>query len=268
MSTSTVLPSGTVPGTILIETPLPTLSCDSSGYLIQNTSLYSVNISTGSTTLIRSSVGNGQDAINAIGYNVFDNYLYGAIYNTASSTASLIRIAANGDSTVITTLNVTGGGVPNAGDVDENGQYWATVGGKFWVQVDLRPGSATFGTTRASGLASLLNAVADWAYVPGGGDALWGFASTTLGLNTILVRWDRSSKLWTTATDFGNIAGNNAWGAVYAGADGYLYGSENTSGQIWRFPLPANGTTPVKISNGPQSTSNDGARCVKAKGIS
>jgi hypothetical protein len=228
--------------------------------------LYSVNISTGSTSLIRSNVGNGVDSINAIGYNSLDNYLYGAIYYNSNSTASLLRISANGDSSIVLPLSITGGGIPSAGDVDENGQYWATVGGKFWIQVDLRPGSPTYGTTRASGLASLLNTVPDWAYVPGGGDALYGFAYTLLGLSTTLVRFDRTLKLWTIVKDFGNIAGSNTWGAVYTGADGYLYGSENTSGQIWRFPVPGTvnaNTSPLKIANGPAYSSNDGARCIK-----
>jgi hypothetical protein len=232
-----------------------------------------VNVTSGQTTLIRSNVGNGVDAINAIGYNVLDNYLYGAIFYGSNQTSSLLRIAANGDTSVVAPLVITGGGAPTAGDVDENGQYWATVGGRFFVQVDLKPGSPTYGQTRSSGLSSLLSTVPDWAYVPGGGDALWGFAYQLIGIlgTTALMRFDRTTKTWSLSTNFNYVTGSNTWGAVYAGNDGFLYGSENTSGEIWRFPIPGTGTnvtTPLKVANGPASGNNDGARCIKAKPIS
>ncbi|KAK8130298.1 hypothetical protein PG999_002678 [Apiospora kogelbergensis] len=249
-TTTTVPPSGTAPGTVIVQTPLPTLDCDPSGYLIQNVSLYRVNITTGASTLIKSPVGDGVRGINAMGYNVGDNFLYGAIGQGAST--NLIRIAATGDSTILGSLNVTVS--LNAGDVDENNQYWATASGKQWVQVDLKPGSATFGRTLANGTASPQYSQIDWA-------------GLTASLNTYLQRFDRNTKTWTLFTDFGNIAGKNTWGAVYASDDGFLYGSENNSGEIWKFPLPANGTTAVKISNGPAASSNDGARCIKAANV-
>ncbi|KAK8006330.1 hypothetical protein PG991_012627 [Apiospora marii] len=266
-TTTTVPPSGTAPGTVVVQTPLPTLDCDPSGYLIQNVSLYRVNITTGASTLVKSPVGDGSRGINAMGYNVGDNYLYGAI-GTLSNT-DLVRIAASGDTTILGSLNVTV--TLNAGDVDENNQYWATANGKQWIQVDLKPGSATFGRTLASGTANPTYTLIDWAYVPGGGNYLWGLAYNTGGLtpnaNTYLQRFDRTARTWSVFTDFGNIAGKNQWGAVYASDDGFLYGSENNSGQIWKFPLPANGTTAVKVSNGPSATSNDGARCIKAANV-
>ncbi|KAK7980533.1 hypothetical protein PG989_012990 [Apiospora arundinis] len=263
-TTTTVPPSGTAPGTVIVQTPLPTLDCDPSGYLIQNVSLYRVNITTGASTLIKSPVGDGVRGINAMGYNVGDNFLYGAIGQGAST--NLIRIAATGDSTILGSLNVTV--TLNAGDVDENNQYWATASGRQWIQVDLKPGSASFGKTVASGTA---NPQSTGRTCAGGGNYLWGLAYNSGGLtpnvNTYLQRFDRNAKTWTLFTDFGNIAGKNTWGAVYASDDVFLYGSENTSGEIWKFPLPANGTTAVKISNGPAASSNDGARCIKAANV-
>lgn len=44
-------------------------------------------------------------------------------------------------------------------------------------------------------------------------------------------------------------------GAMYGMNNGTLYGSENSNGQIWQFPL--SGEAPFKVSEGPSSTSND-----------
>lgn len=202
-----------------------------------------------------------------MGYNIADNYLYASI----STTPRLVRIAGNGDTTLLASLNVSS--TLNCGDVDENAHYWAAASGAMWIQVDLDPASANYGTQITSGTASPAFSVIDWAYVPGGGDALWGLGYDSQSRQTNLMRFDRTVRTWTTLTNFGTIASatmgqSNAWGAVYASDDGYLYGSENNSGEIWRFPLPgATTTAAVKISNGPKSSSNDGARCIKAANV-
>ncbi|KAI1632951.1 hypothetical protein F4809DRAFT_655707 [Biscogniauxia mediterranea] len=267
-STTTVPPSGTVIGTITdipartASIPLPTLDCNPFGYLIQDTSLYRVNITTGASELIKQVVGDGSN-INAMGYNVADNFLYAAI---GGAPGNLIRISATGDSVILGSLDL---GTPvYAGDVDENSQFWINSAGRPWAQIDLRPGSPMFGATVARGVASLPGqTVIDWAYVPGGGDALYGLGHDAFYSRTTLMRFDRTTHTWTALTDFGDIAGRNAWGAVYASDDGYLYGSEDTSGQIWRFPLPARGKRAVRISHGPASASNDGARCIRSENL-
>jgi len=257
-TTVTVTQSGTAPGSVVIQTPIPTFSCNVSGYLIQKTQLYGVDITSGQASLIRSDVGDGRN-INSMGYNVADNYLYATIQNS-TGTANLIRIAADGGFTILQALPSTV--AYNTGDVDEQSQLWASNGGQTWIKVDLLPGSPTYGQVVDTGTTVLTPFnIADWAYIPGGGDYLWGLASDPTLTITFLVRFDRTAKSWQTLTTFGNIAGTQTWGAVYASADGYLYASENASGEIWRFPLPGNGS-PVQISNGPPSSSNDGARCI------
>ena len=69
---------------------------------------------------------------------------------------------------------------------------------------------------------------------------------------------------WTLVGTYGTTVtgqANPGFGAVYATADGYLFGSEGYSGQIWKFSvqLPL---TAILISQGPTSASNDGARCI------
>ncbi|KAI0156269.1 proline rich protein 5MeD [Pestalotiopsis sp. NC0098] len=206
-----------------------------------------------------------------MGYNYADNYLYASI----GTPAKLLRIAADGSSTIVNSFNITGS--LNCGDVDDEGYYWGSASGAYWTQIDLRPTSANFSRQVNNGTAVPPYSIIDFAYVPGGGDALYGLGfDSTLGLalgQTYLVRFDRTTHIWTRETNFGQIASSvnataNAWGAVYASDDGYLFGSENNSGEIWRFPLPgANTTAAVKVSNGPKSSSNDGARCIKAANV-
>lgn len=214
--------------------------------------------------------------MNAMGYNVGDNFLYATANDLKPY--NLVRISGAGDCTVLGGLTISS--APNCGEVDENSQYWASASGQAWVQIDLKPGSTTYGRQVSNGVASPSGSVVDWAYVPKKGNFLWGLAydSTSPGSSsTYLLKFDRSSKTWSTVTKLGDIAGSsstrNVWGAVYATDDGFLFGSENNSGEIWKFPIPDNGVgvpsgSPVKISNGPISSGgNDGARCIKASNI-
>lgn len=262
---------------MIVQTPLPTLNCDPSGYLVQVSNLYRVNITTGVVTTIKSGMAIGSRTLkmNAMGYNVADNFLYAATFDAAPY--DLIRISGTGDCVNMGSLNISF--TSTCGDVDENSQYWAARDGKDWIQVDLKPGSATYGQTITKGVASPSMYVIDWAYVPKKGNYLWGVGcESDTRASTYLMRFDRTAKSWTTVVSFGDIAGTggtskNTWGAVYASDDGYLYGSENNSGEIWRFPLPNNGVgvpsgLPMKISTGPYSPGgNDGARCIKASNI-
>ncbi|KAK8079527.1 cell agglutination protein mam3 [Apiospora hydei] len=129
-TTTTIPPSGTVSGTVIIQTPLPTFSCDPNGYLIQQNgsgySLNRINIPTGNREFIKQGVGTGA-AINAMGYNSLDNYLYAAL---GATPGNLLRIGSNGDSQTLASLGLTT--AVTSGDVDENGYYWATAGGKQW----------------------------------------------------------------------------------------------------------------------------------------
>ena len=166
----------------------------------------------------------------------------------------------------------------NAGDVDENSHYWATDKGNKWVQIDLKPGSTTYGQTLSTGTVTKApdSAVYDWAYVPGIPYYLYaiGYEYNLLGLftNTYLLQFDRRTKTWKTITNYGNIVpkllGSSTWGAVYASDDKALFASENESGVIWKFSLPESGSTTAKqMSPGLKASTNDGARCINARGL-
>lgn len=286
MSTS----SRTSGATTSTASAFPPWSCDANGYVIRpQTSgsttamaLLRVGLGTGAATPVRQGVGPGA-AIDAMGYNVLDNYVY-AVAGAAAPGGSLLRIAANGDAQALGAPGLTA--AVNVGDVDEAGYLWVAADGKQWWQVDVRPGSATFGQAVASGTAAPAYPILDWAYAPNAALAAAGQSTCclyalgyddplNLGLikyNTYLLQFNRGTKAWTTLTNYGNLAGTilggkSVWGALYAADDGFLYSSENNSGELWRFPLStAGGAKPQKMATGP-AANNDGARCLKAQGL-
>ena len=86
-----------------------------------------------------------------------------------------------------------------------------------------------------------------------------------------LYRFDQTTLTLQVVANFGDIGltpvvdtasgYRTNFGAVYASADGFLYGSENLSGRIYRFTV----TAPYGwqyLSLGPGTTQNDGARCI------
>ncbi|KAH6704810.1 proline rich protein 5MeD [Verticillium dahliae] len=220
----------------------------------------------------------GNSEVNALGYNARDDYLYAVAQNGLLTSISIIRLNARGDVSVVVPqvankLALLGGF--NAGDVDENSQYWISTSGNDWYQYDLRPGSATYAQQVAYGTLPLLSrpaqVIADWAYVPGGGNFLWAIG-TASGGRTVLMQFSRSTKRWTQVRDFGNIVGGTllnqpVWGAVYASANGFLYGTENLTGQVWRFPVLSSTAPATSVVTGSPATLNDGARCLEASNL-
>lgn len=192
---STITPSGnSSTGTILVYTPartdefgitpptsVPTFNCSGDSYLVSNVnntpSFFRIDLATGQQTLISSTLGNGSNSINAIGYNTLDNTLYGVI-NTQPF-PRLIRIGAGGQVATSRVLPVQAGPY-NAGDVDENGDAWFSFQGREWIQLRLSSLQIV-----ASGKAKPLESVYDWAYVPGGGNYLYAVGIDTSGRTSL-----------------------------------------------------------------------------------
>jgi hypothetical protein len=191
--------------------------------------------------------------MNAIGYNVLDNFIYGFGVNDRT----INRLAPDGTLTAISTLPAGQTGF-NAGDIDSSGILWLSSSGSNWARVNMVPSSGTFGQLIDSGSTSNLPSgysVIDWVFLPGQGQNLYAIASS--GSASYLFVFSMTSKSWTQLRSYGSIAGNT-WGAAYAAPDGSLYASDNNTGQIWKFPLTGAAT---QISTGPSTSSNDGARC-------
>lgn len=195
-------------------------------------------------------------SINAIGYNLIDNVLYG-IQNSGSP-QRVLKIGAQGQQVEILNMPVTTGVTSwNVADVDETGTYWVSSGGTRWVQINLNTTTVVNTGTAATTFGSIF----DWAYVPGGGDFLYSISSDAAG-NGFLQRFSRQTKTWSqVGTGYGAIYPRQATvGAVYAGSDGVLYAADNTSGRIHRFLL--DGRTSTLLRTGPTASGNDGAHCI------
>ncbi|KIN05473.1 hypothetical protein OIDMADRAFT_141232 [Oidiodendron maius Zn] len=254
-STVTSTVTGTVTASCTSTPTPPPLSCDPYGYLIQYATFYRVDLTTGATTKVKAGLGDNS-AINAIGYNTLDNFIYGF----QASTSTIIRIAADG-----TSSTVVGADSPppssNVGDVDSNGMYWVSAAGESWSQIDLFPGSATYGKTISKGTATPLGLqIADWVYIPITGEYLYSVGTNSTSGGISMIRFSMASKEWEKVANYPTLKSVSTLGAQYGMNNGTLWASDNNSGDIWQFPI--DGTSPFKVSQGPSSGSNDGARCV------
>jgi hypothetical protein len=217
-------------------------------------------------------------SINALGYNLYDGYLYAAM---GAAPSRLIRISTvDGSYTDLGSLNLNSTAV--AGVVDEAGQYWLTnAANTAWTQVNLVPGASTFapstyGKVVASGTSvGPAYPVSDWAYVPVyGGNALWGlgYNAGLLGTaTTYLMQWSRATKVWSTSSLFLNVVplltGNTAnWQSVFADQSGLLYGTDSATGQLFSFAMPGDGLGLLAsyIATDAGAAVADAARCVTA----
>jgi hypothetical protein len=194
--------------------------------------------------------------MNALGYNPLDNYIYGLQNRT------LVRLGRDSSLQHVATVHAAA----NAGDIDSSGQFYYSVGGKAWGQVDLKPGSTTYGQLVSKGVSksrALPRGVSatDWASVPSVPGYLYSVGIDTRGV-VYLMRWDVSTHTWEVShkgvPSFG-IRGS-VFGAVVATRDGVLYASHNGSGTILRIPLsdPAGAT---KSAGGAKANTSDGCRC-------
>ncbi|GAB1312680.1 hypothetical protein MFIFM68171_02890 [Madurella fahalii] len=235
--------------------PEPPLTCDRFGYLAQNSTLYRVDLETGDNTQISATLGG---ETNSIGYNVLDNFLYGR-QAAGQGVINLVRITAAGTVTVIRALPSGVNG--NVGDIDTDGFYWLSSGGNAWWRIDLRPGSATYGQVVDNGTADSLGySIADWVYIPSGGQFLWAVATGSPGANTsTLLRFNMATRTWAVVRQYTGTP-ESVWGAQYGINTGIIYASDNGGGQIWAFPI--DGSAASLVTAGPSSGQNDGARCV------
>lgn len=260
----TSLVSATITGTSLATLPDaaqaangPAWTCNASGYLFQTPVLGGAEHSITSVDLVSgvpSAAGNTADQVNAVGYNLTDNYMYG--WDTETDTA--VQIAQDGTLTQLPRpagIRVLNGGY-DVGDVDENGHYWianGTLG--WWYEIDYAAGSPTFGQVLNSGkLTQAQVGGYDWVYVNG---ALYSLDAS--GLH----RFDTSTRTTRTiGVPSGVTLGAGTYGAGYADAAGNLYFSNNDTGVIYRIDPVTNEA--IRLSTGPTATRNDGARCASA----
>lgn len=264
-------------------------NCSTLGFLVQDTLFYEVDLSE-AFPYLQNVLTDGPFYIDAIGYNIQDDFVYG-LAQSGFGAGDLIRIGQGGRSQVVkagVAPSILAGTVTPflAGDVDNNGIYWActtTTGtnGQVYIGVDLIPGSATYGQVIYSGTTTLPYPIFDWAYVPGGGNYLYALGQvpanpfTFTPASTALLQFSLTSFTWSTAkTSFTlplpvvntpvTIVGTNTWGAVYASSTGNLYAVEASSGSTYEFPVLGTSTAATFFSQFLPQGQIDGARCYNA----
>ncbi|KAF7196048.1 hypothetical protein HII31_02674 [Pseudocercospora fuligena] len=247
-----------------------TAPCVVEGYLSQANALYRVNLATGnSTTIYTSTDSNTGDGINSLAYNPLDNYLYCTIRGTNPETMG--RLSFDGRIQRLFTLptNTTQRRF-YVGDITPDGQYWTASqsNGWQWLKVNFAPGTANYGQIVDSGSTSLPaspfttngGGIQDWAYVPTAGNNLFAPWSDSAGV-TYLYYFSLDTYTWAQVGVLSqNTVANAKWNAVWASNDGFLYGSEGNTGQIWKFTIRG-GLAAQRIVTGPPSSLADGARC-------
>lgn len=256
----------TVVSTSINTTAAPFPECKSQGILFQYpgvapTSVHEIDMVTGiDQEPAGTPIPNRQ--INAIGYNVQDNYIYG----WDNQTGQMVQIQDDWSATPIGAPNGYAGGTTNVyvGDVDSNGDYWFTSGTR-WYQVDLTAGP-TYKNILATGPINPpanSGTLGDWAFIPGRPDLYTTMNDTTLNqarlwvFNTTTHTWS-SPGLLPAITPYQPLVE----GAMYTDSEGYLYASVNLTGDIWRIDVAS--VTAALLSSGDPSTNNDGARCANA----
>ncbi|MFD0590920.1 DUF6923 family protein [Paenibacillus sp. GCM10027627] len=242
------------------------LSCSTS--LIQfagtPTTWYNINVVTGNAAV--QGLLNPPDNVNAIGYNVLDNYIYA--YD--QTTNNVVRVDNSGN---LITLSPSPPGLPvdgyNVGAFDLNGFLYISVNtaNRFYV-IDLRPNSSTFmklvnpatGYTEQTsnfgvGLSTTLN-VSDWVYNPST-SFLYGINPTGF-VQRISPTTGNITSLTTTPHNTG------PFGAIAQDSTGNIYAISNPTGTIFKYTISGNTATAVPLSTTVTTSFNDATMCLLA----
>lgn len=233
----------------------PFTECPAKAFLVQDTTarLYGVNLATGLTGEIAGDLGT-TGKVNAVGFNFHDRYIYGWGYEWRT----LVRF---GEDFQLEQLPVSG--LPDVdffvGDVSlvDNIYYVYRKGvANGLYAVDLEPSSPAYlQAARVVDGATLNLNIFDLAFHPTESNAY------SVNNNGFLYRIDAASGI---ATNLGDVGEAGTFGAVYFDADGWLYISRNSDGNIFRIDVDSAQPFAELFAFGPASGNNDGARCAIA----
>ncbi|MCY6958952.1 DUF7507 domain-containing protein [Clostridium brassicae] len=221
-----------------------------------NSEFIEINLVTGTATVVNPDIGVN---INAIGYNILDDMIYGIEDNSTN----LVRVAQDGTTTnfgPITGLPSPSPGRYNVADIDDQGNMYLFRQNQTTIYVvDVNQDSPTFGQViNTVPLSSSVN-VADWAYSVSDG-MLYGVDGSTGNV----VRVNPATGAVTVLTTNG-IPTGSAYGATFMDADGVLYAINNNTGVVYRITISGNNATGVNFSQSIPAELNDGALCGNAR---
>jgi len=257
-----------LPRLLPAQTPTPFNCASGLSYILTNpttnangnvTSFYSFNLSDGSSTLIKAGIlPEPNRFLNAFGYNVIDNFLYGYRYNTNQ----IVRLGSNGEIQLLTVAGLSTSGSYATGDVSSSGILYLYGSGSV-VAVDLNPSSPNYlvAQTRLSGAgANALNGLNDWTISPIDGK-IYGMTTAK-----VLVSYDPATNTVATIGPVSGLDGQSgSFGTAFMDSMGNMYVGNNASGKIYKIPTPNSASLPVTASLFSNSlagkTPGDGARC-------
>jgi hypothetical protein len=246
---------------VLAQAPTPFTCTNGASYVTKttgatntNTGLFSFNMSNGTYTSIASplTVTASSNKVDAIGYNVVDNFIWGS----ATGTNRVVKIGSNG-----ATQDFAVTGLPaasyTAGDVDANGYlYLYASGSNSLYKINLN-GTPTLTTTYTLSPTYQLNDIS----VNSAGTTIYGIGSSSGNLITISLSGGNATS---SSTPMSNIPSGGTWNTFLDESNNlYLQESE---GKVYRI-TPPYGNANVKLvsDNVPTTFNSDGARCRNAK---
>lgn len=191
-------------------------------------------------------VGAPNSGYNAVGFNIIDNFAYGA------QDDSIIRIANDGSLTTLYTGNTNYNSF--AGDVDDNNTLWLRNSATQYTGVDLSDGSTTTLTVTGQTTGS-----ADIIATRNGGTpfllAITGTRIARININTGAA----------TRVNVSGLNPSGSYGASWADSTGRIFTFHNNTGQIFEI-TGAFGASPsgVLVAQGDPSNNNDGFSCDNA----
>ncbi len=230
------------------QSTLPTFTCDNSLYEVIAGQLFVYNFSDRDYTPI----GTSGPPYNGLGYNVTDDYLYGFVDETGPLNGHLIRIGSDGafESVAAVGINASRGTFDNANRLF----YSSEADSLGFIDVTtLAIDSISF--TTPPGATPVNARLLDFAYLRSGGqDLIIGardgglsvYNLTTLEAETIAVSGLPSG----------------SFGAAWALADGRLYVSQNTTGDLYIIDDPSGSPSIAGILTATRSNNHDGASCI------
>ena len=234
-------------------------NCDYYAYLFQFNDVYSVDLASGSSSLVATDITPGN--INATGYNSKDGYIWGAL---STPSQSIVKIGKD-----FATTTYTFSGLPTSnryvGDISLDGIYYLKPGGVDYSMIDLDPASSNYLTLIGTGTLSQNISIHDWAF-----NAVDNMLYTVEKNSNILYRINIATNVVDSMGEVPILSGNSyTYGAVYFDLAGNFYVSANQTGTVYIINDVASLNNGEAISSnifafGPSSSSNDGARCPTA----
>jgi LruC domain-containing protein len=248
----------------------PFETCPTKAFLFQGnpTTVYGVNLVTGTDSILQSDVGNvsGESSagnVNGVGFDDFiaeDDTSFRYLFGFNTTHQKFVRLDSDFQQTELSVTNQPSGTF-YVGDVYDHHYYFYRKGKGFY-KMNLDQDAVDYLEIQTISTTATRN-FTDFAFHPRTGK-LYGVDNNSGVLYVVDKDTGSTQGLGTTGE-------KGTFGAGYFDVNGYFYVSRNQDGKIYRIDLSTIdlvGDTPpypaVEFAAGPLSAQNDGARCANA----